>query len=376
MHAMKDIWKSTRSWLPGVVISLIAIILIGYFVDLQRFVDAIRSANYWLLLAVFGILMLWTMIRGVVWRTILRGQASYKDVFLTLCEGYLLNNFLPFRLGEVGRAFLLGRKSNLSFMQVLPTIIIERILDLIFAAIILLSAVPFVVGASGAGVIAILIGSAVLAGLIVLYVLARNQSWALNAWSQLSRRWPGLQNKGSGFISAVFFGLAILTDRRLFLKVLFWMSVNWMVALVEFYLLILAFFPQATLLWSQFGLGAVAFGNAIPSLPGAVGTFEGAFAGAITILSGDQSTALAAALTSHLFNYLSTGVIGIFALSNEGFTLRSIFKQLRNRQTEGDPKPEVQTSPGQLIANDQATQPGDHPLPDGNQSNYEKGNNE
>ncbi len=33
---------------------------------------------------------------------------------------------LPFRLGELGRAFLLGRKAKLDFMEVLPTIVIER----------------------------------------------------------------------------------------------------------------------------------------------------------------------------------------------------------------------------------------------------------
>ena len=60
---------------------------------------------------------------------------------------------------------------------------------------------------------------------------------------------------------------------------------------------VLAFFPLARLPWALFGLGAVAFGNAIPSLPGAVGTYEGALTAALALVSGDQSTALAAALT-------------------------------------------------------------------------------
>jgi uncharacterized membrane protein YbhN (UPF0104 family) len=47
---MSQFWKSARKWLPGVIISLIAIVAIIYFVDWKRFVDAIRSANYWLLL--------------------------------------------------------------------------------------------------------------------------------------------------------------------------------------------------------------------------------------------------------------------------------------------------------------------------------------
>ena len=329
---MSNFWKSIRRWLPGVLISLVAIAAILYYVDLQRFVEAISSANYWLLLVVFGCLMIWLAFRGIVWRTILRGRASYKDVFLTLCEGYLLNNFLPFRLGEIGRTFLLGRKSRLGFMEVLPTIVIERILDLTFAAAILLSAVPFVVGAGGAGKIAVIIGAVMVLGLLALYALARNKEWALGLFQRLSARWPGLQERGGDFLTPLFSGLSILTDGWLFVRVLLWMTLTWAIAILEFYLLILAFFPQATPIWSLFGLGAVAFGNAIPSLPGAVGTFEGAFAGAITILGGDRSTALAAALTSHMFNYLSTGFIGLYALSSEGETLMGIYHQLMKRQ--------------------------------------------
>src|SRR5512141_2971537 len=147
---MRSLWKSAGRWLPGVIISVIAIILIIKFVDFGRLVQAIRTANYWLLLAFVAISLVWLATRGLVWRILLRNKASYRDSFFTICEGYLLNNFLPFRLGELGRAFLLGRKAHLDFMEVLPTILIERAVDLAFSAVILLAAIPFVVGAETA----------------------------------------------------------------------------------------------------------------------------------------------------------------------------------------------------------------------------------
>jgi hypothetical protein len=329
---MSNFWKSARRWLPGVIISLIAILIIIHYVDLQRFVEAIRSANYWLLLAYLVINVSWLLVRGIVWRTLLRSRASYRDVFWTLCEGYLLNAFLPFRLGEVGRAFLLGRKAKLGFMDVLSTIVVERVLDVAFSAAILLSAVPFVVGAAGAGRIAILIGAVVVIGLVVLYLLARNREWAMGLFQRLSARWPKLQTLGGNLLNSLFSGLAILTDGWLFLRFLLWMTLNWAIAIVEFFFLLLAFFPQARLVWSLFGLGAVAFGNAVPSLPGAIGTYEAALGGALTLLSGDQSTALAAALTAHLIGYLINGVLGTVALSREGETLMGVYRQLRTRQ--------------------------------------------
>jgi len=330
---MSNFWKSARRWLPGVLISLVAIAAILYFVDLQRFADALRSANYWLLLAFMTTSLVWLLVRGIVWRTLLRGKASYRDVFLTICEGYLLNNFLPFRLGEVGRAFLLGRKARLDFMEVLPTIVIERVVDLAFSAAILLSAVPFVVGASGAGRIALVIGGLVVVGLVVLYLLARNRDWALGLFNRLTSRWPKMQQKmGNDFLAPLFSGLAILTDGWLFVRFMLWMTLNWGIAILEFFILILAFFPKAQLLWALFGLGAVAFGNAIPSLPGAVGTYEGALGGALTLMSGDQSTALAVAIVAHLVGYFLTGIIGLSALSSEGETLMGIYRRLRKRQ--------------------------------------------
>jgi uncharacterized membrane protein YbhN (UPF0104 family) len=111
-----------------------------------------------------------------VWRTLLRNRASFSDVFFTIGEGYLLNNFLPFRLGEVGRAFLLSRKSDMQFMEILPTIVIERAMDLGYSAIILLAALPFVVGAEGTEQIGIYRRAIVLAGFVMLYLLARYNS--------------------------------------------------------------------------------------------------------------------------------------------------------------------------------------------------------
>jgi uncharacterized protein (TIRG00374 family) len=323
---MKDI----KRWLPGAVISILLIAVILYFVDLGAMLNAIRHANYALLGIALLIGFLWMAVRAIVWRTLLRERASYADVFFTIGEGYLLNNFLPFRLGEIGRAFLLSRKSGLQFMEILPTIVIERAMDLGYSAVILLAALPFVVGAEGAGKIGVIVGVVVFAGFVILYLLARYNQWALNLFHRLSARWPTLQRVGGNFLESFFLGLGVLKDGWLFIRFLFWMTLNWGIAIVSYYLIIKAFFPQAQLVWGMFGLGGAAFGGAVPSLPGAVGTFEGAFGGAITLLTGDQSTALAVALTGRFYNYLNSGVIGGIGLLREGQTLSGIYEQLRN----------------------------------------------
>ena len=296
--------------------------------------EAIRNANYGLLGIALAIGFLWMAGRAVVWRTLLRDRPSFQDVFWTVGEGYLLNNLLPFRLGEIGRAFLLSRKTDMQFMEILPTIVIERVVDLGFSAAIFLAALPFVVRAEGSERIGVIVGILVLFGLVLLYVLARNNQWALDFFHKLSARWPSLQRFGGSFLESFFAGLNVLTDGWLFIRFLFWMALNWGVAIISYYLIIRAFFPEAQVVWGMFGLGAAAFGGAVPSLPGAVGTFEGAFGGAITLLTGDQSRAFAVALIGRFYNYFNSGVIGGIGLLREGQTLSGIYEQLKNLRAQ------------------------------------------
>jgi uncharacterized protein (TIRG00374 family) len=333
---MSQFLKDAKRWLPGALISILLIGAIIYFVDIPKVFNAIRSADYRILGAAGVAAFAWMFVRAIVWRTLLRDQPSYRDTLLALSEGFLLNNFLPFRLGEIGRVFLLSRKTGMPFAEILPTVVIERAVDLAFSAAILLGALPFVVGVRGADRIAIILGAIILLGLAFLYAIARNRQPALDLFHKWSARWPSLQRFGGGLLESFLTGLGVLTDGWLFARFLFWMALNWAMAIVNYYLIIRAFFPQTQLAWGMFGLGAAAFGGAIQLLPGAVGTFEGAFGGALTLLTGDQSTSLAVALTARFLNYLTSIVLGGYGLVREGQTLSGIYQQLVNLRSKGE----------------------------------------
>jgi uncharacterized protein (TIRG00374 family) len=320
--------KDVKRWLPGALVSILLIAAILYFVDLPKMLAALRAADYRIIIVAVGLAFAWLYVRAVVWRTLLRDRAPYWDVFHSLNVGYLLNAFLPFRLGELGRAYMLSLRTELKFVEILPTIVIERSVDLAITAALFLSALPFVAGVQGADRIAIVLGVVVVAGLLFLYILARNDQWALETFHKISARWPSVQRFGGSLLESFLTGLGVLTDGWLFARFIFWMLLNWGMSLVTFYLLARAFFPQVQWIWAMFGLGAGAFGNAVPSLPGAVGTYEGAMGGALTLLSHDQSTSLAVALTSHLINYLTAIVLGGYALIRDGQSLSGIYRQL------------------------------------------------
>ncbi len=321
--------------MPGLAVSAISLGIVLYFADLRKLSEALRLANYRLMLLAIPVTLTWLGVRGLVWRTLLQDKASYSAVFWTLNEGYLLNNLLPFRLGEVGRGFLLSRKSPLEFWQVLSTIVIERILDLAMAVGLLLSTLPFVVGATWARQASLAVGGAVILGLAVLYILARNRERAQSLFERLGQRWPWMLRLGGRAVTSFLSGLSVLTDGFRFLRAVGWMIVNWLVAIFQYYVLVHAFFPDARLLWAAFSLGVAALGIAAPSSPGALGVLELSIVGALSLFGLDPSTALALAITTHIVQYLVTGALGTYALARDGESLIGLYRRVRGLKVEG-----------------------------------------
>ncbi len=317
------------------MISLVALAVVFSLLDWHKFGQALLQADVRILLLAIVSALLWLVVRGFFWRTLLQYKASYRHVFLTVNEGYLLNNILPFRLGEIGRAFLMGRKAHIDFWQVIPSILIERALDLALAAGLFLCTLPFVIGVSWAKQAAIVTGILVLAGLLALHLLARNRQKVLAWIDRAAQRWQIVQRVAGRRVIAFFDGLAIITDGRLFLRAVGWEVLNWAVSVLEYYLFMRAFFPTPNLLWVLFALGVGALGIAAPSSPGAIGVFEAALVGALAVFGLDLSTATAFALTVHLTNYIFSGLFGGYGLYKDGESLSSLYTLLGAMKSRG-----------------------------------------
>jgi uncharacterized protein (TIRG00374 family) len=313
---------------------VVAIAVVISLLDFKKFWQALRQADLWFLLAGSCAALLWLVIRGFVWRTLLQNKASYRDCFLTVNEGYLLNNILPFRLGEIARAFLMSRKAQLDFWQVIPSILIERALDLAIAAGLFLCTLPFAIGVSWAEQAALVIGIMVIVVLGVIYFLARNREHALAWVDRMSEHYPLVKKLAGRRVIAFFDGLAILTDGRLFLKALGWEGLNWLVGILQYYLFLRAFFPHPSLLWVVFAVGVGALGIALPSSPGALGVYEAALVGALAIFGLEVSATIAFALSMHIISYLLTGLIGGYGLYKDGESLYSMYNRLGKLKSE------------------------------------------
>ena len=321
--------------MPGVLVSLVSLAVVLYFSDLKQLGQAILLADFRYIILALLLMLLWLVVRGIFWRTLLQEKARYSDVFWTLNEGYLINNLLPFRLGEVARAFLLSKKSGLSFWEILSTIFIERIMDITYAVGLFFLLLPFVVGAGGQRQSTILMGVVIALVFLSLYLLARNRDWALGVNEKIGKRWLPIQRLTGRIVPSLIAGLSVLTDGRRFLWALIWLTLDWAIAIFQYYVLVRAFIPEATLLWASFALMVAALGIAAPSSPGGVGVFEAAIVGALALFGVDSSVALAAAITAHLIQYLVTGVLGAYALFKDGESLTSLYRRVRQIQPTG-----------------------------------------
>ena len=127
-------------WLGGVV-SVVLLLLLLYQVDLGELKDAIRDANYFLLAPSIAVYFVAVLFRAVRWRYLLAplGVFSVGRLYPVVVIGYMANNLLPLRLGELVRSYYLARRENLNASSALGTIAVERVYDgitlLAFAAL-------------------------------------------------------------------------------------------------------------------------------------------------------------------------------------------------------------------------------------------------
>jgi glycosyltransferase 2 family protein len=92
--------------------------------------------------AALALYALATLMRGERWERILRRAgvgADRADAYALVAVGYMGNNVLPARGGELLRTFLLGARTQTTKRTILGTIVAERMLDAVALGVILVA---------------------------------------------------------------------------------------------------------------------------------------------------------------------------------------------------------------------------------------------
>ncbi len=326
-------WREWGRWIPGVIISAIAIYAIFHLVSWKDLGTSFRSIRLVFVLPGLLIVFLWLMARALAMKVILSGKPTIWQTFRAINIGYLLNNLLPLRAGEFGKAIILGKSSKLGMSYILSAIVIERAFDLIFAAAFLLVALPFVFEMDWIKPVAIGVLAVVVAGIFLLYLAARNSAFIQNWVKKVGSKWGWVEKLVLPQMESFFTGLQILTNPRQFLLSLVMIGLSWVLAIGLYFIMLYSIVPAPKLYWGIFINSVLAMGIALPSAPAALGVFEASIVAGLKVLGVGYSTALAYAVVMHFLQVAFTGIIGFWSLTHERQSIGSLFSSARKKDS-------------------------------------------
>jgi uncharacterized protein (TIRG00374 family) len=221
-------------------------------------------------------------------------RSAYRRAFAAINEGYLLNNILPFRLGELARAYLVGH-SGIGASQALGSIVVERMMDVSIAVLSIALTIPLFAPPAWATQVALAVGLAVVAMFGALFLAARTSA----TWTQWLRRLPEpMATRLIGFAGRFMQGLQEARKGGRLPLALAWLLLGWILIWVQVGLCLRMFGATGGLAVSMFSLGVIALGGAVPSSPGAVGVYELAGVAALSFLGYPRGGAGVVALHS------------------------------------------------------------------------------
>jgi uncharacterized protein (TIRG00374 family) len=313
----------------GAAISIVALWLVLRGVDLARTGDVLARADLrWIGLAA-AFLATDLVLRALRWQRLLRpiARVRYSSMLGYLLVGYLANNVLPARLGELVRSHYLGDREGISRASALGTVVVERVVDLV-AVVGIASAALLVLSVRGVVAGAVLVGAGV-AGLLLVVLALGIVAHRLPGADRVRgavERWPQVREM-AGKLQG---GLAVAGRPATLAEALVASAAAWTVAILAW-----AAVGQSIGLELSIGQAAliasgVALASAVPAGPSNLGTFEFAAVEIGKAIGVPAASAFALALIVHATILVVTSIGGGVAVARLGWGRKP-------KEPEGEP---------------------------------------
>ena len=318
----------TRRWLTlaGVAITAISLYLAFRGTDLRTVLSTLGEVGLLWIIPVLGATLLSIWIRAWRWRLMLDPlvQVSTGETYRATMIGFMANNVLPMRLGELVRAYSIGRSAGVSKSAAFATIVIERAFDLLailfFLGIVLLRFSVHLPGwARAAGYVAV---AACLGLFLVMGLFRWKRELTLRAFTRALGWLPHhLRDKLSGLMHRFLDGLEVLSRAHRIMQVTLLSLATWLAVALSFLFTAYAFhLPQP---WEISLLLVVltALAVMLPSGPGFVGTFEMGVRYGLAMVAVEDSRALSVAIFYHAVQFIPITLMGFYHLWRQNFSL-------------------------------------------------------
>lgn len=316
----KQVWlgRIARVLIP-LLFSVAAILWVRSRLDFSQVWDVLKLIH-WQGLVIHGLVFLAGLVlRALSFSVILGDDFSNVTSFHGMNAGYLLNNILPFRLGEFGRAGLLVSHAThqVNFLEVFAGIVTERTLDLLIGVLFFLAGLLMMEGSLVPMWIVWLALILLIAFVVLASLGAKHQEKVIAFLNRKAEKRKLAREKLVPWLDSLLKGFHVFLQPRKLALAGFLLAVSWFCAMLEVYLLQLELMPGAQWWWPFLVLTAGVFVNAIPSAPGGIGVYEAGVVATYTALGADPAAGLAIALVMHVYQMIIPsilGVIGVYAL--------------------------------------------------------------
>ena len=347
--------KSYRFWLAIGISALFLGIFLSRL-DIGETWEKMGEANYFALVPAILVYFGSVFFRTLRWQYLLAPVKglSVRRLYPVVVVGYMANNILPVRLGEVVRAYYVGEREKVSKVAALATIAVERVFDgltlLFFAAVVglFLPLVGLLQGLAGkAGVPWVLLALAMslpfVGVLLFMIAAASSPPWFDSLIDRTTGILPArVRDRVRGLISVFIDGLTSLKDPRRLAMVFLLSLPVWLMEALMYYIVAFSFNLD-----KSFGLAEMAgvillvtavsnLATSVPAAGGGVGAFEVAAATTLTLLGAEASAAGAYTIVVHAALLIPVTLLGFVFLWAEKVS----FGQLtRESQMQTPPLP-------------------------------------
>lgn len=317
------------TWL-GVALSVAVVAWMVTRFDLRQAADALRMADpWWLLLAALLYTLLFPL-RGYRWSLLLRPLKADPISARTATElfliGFMANNMLPARLGDVARAVLLGRREGVSRSAAFSNVMLERVFDgVVVVAFLNVVLWLWPLKATWLGHLniftALLFGGAI----IVSGLVAWNDRLVLQVTRRLLSWLPhGILDKLVALIEKLSMGLHALKSPSQTIGVLTISVAIWSLETSVYVATGHAFGLDVPLHGYVLAMCVLTLGLTMPTAPGFIGVFEALVMSAVKLYGVVEETALAFGLAVHLVHYVPGTILGLVLAWHGGIKLRAL----------------------------------------------------
>lgn len=296
--------------------------------DLAELARQLRSAHWgWAALStLLAPAQLW--VRAHRWRYLFPPRSDPPRLIPAIMIGYMANNVLPLRAGEVVRVWVVARRWQPRgagrahpFWTTLATLVVERVLDslvvvLILALLVLVIPVPTFLELAALAVLVV-----DLAGIAVLIALVAAPARCARLIERLAARWPRLRGGAVRIFETFVAGLDGIRTPAHLVPLLAWTAFVWLTPAAAAWTMLRALGLDLPFVAAWAVLAFVGLGVSIPSAPGYVGVFHAAAALALGLFGVSQPAAVGYALLFHAAQIVPITLIGWLYLVREQMRL-------------------------------------------------------